>query len=57
MRRMRRHTKSNNVVLFAILLKLLRVVTFVPVEDQEAINTQFSGSSKLLKVTNPIYAN
>ena len=55
MRWMRRYTKSNNIVFFAILLEFVWVVTFVPIKDQEAINTQFSGRSKLFKMTNPIY--
>jgi hypothetical protein len=33
MRRMSRHTKRNDVVLFAIFFKFNRVVTFVPIED------------------------
>jgi hypothetical protein len=32
------------------------MVTFVSIKDQETVNTQFSGSSKLLKVTDPIYS-
>jgi hypothetical protein len=37
MRRMRRHTKRDDLVFLAIYLKIGRVVAFVPIEDQKAV--------------------
>jgi hypothetical protein len=39
---------------FTIFLEFVRVVTFVPIEDQETVNTHFSWRSELFEVTNPI---
>jgi len=36
---MRRHTKSDYLVGFAILLEFVRMVTFVSIKDQETVNT------------------
>src|ERR1700716_916649 len=52
---MSRHTKSNNVVFLTVLLKLVRVVALMTVEDQQAITTNSSGLCMLLEMPNPIY--
>jgi hypothetical protein len=51
---MRRHTESDNIMFFTIFLEFVRVVTFVPIEDQETVNTHFSWRSELFEVTNLI---
>jgi hypothetical protein len=37
MRRMRRHTERDDLVFLAIYLKISRVVTFIPIEDQKTV--------------------
>jgi len=56
MRGMSRHIESNNIIFLTILLELVWVVALVAIEDQQAIPTYSSGSSMLLKMSNPIHA-
>ena len=52
MRRVRRHTERDNVILFAIELEVGRVVAIVAVKDEEAINPGYSSFSILIEVLN-----
>jgi hypothetical protein len=51
---MSRHTEGNNLVILAISLKIDRVMTFMTIEDQEAIATVRSLRYRLTKVLKPV---
>jgi hypothetical protein len=56
MRRMGRHTQCDDLVLLAISLKVDRVVTFVPIEDQKTIGPSRSIGCTPIKVLQPLKA-
>ena len=57
MRRVGRHAERNDVVLLVVELEVGRVVAIVAVEDEEAINPDFSSFSMLVEVLDPFQAS
>ena len=54
MRGMGRHTERDDIVELTIFLKLIRMVTLMTIEDQEAITTYSSKPSMLFKMLNSV---
>jgi hypothetical protein len=50
---MRRHTKDNDLVFLAVELEIYRVVTFVAIQDEEAIAARSSRFGVLIEMLNP----
>jgi hypothetical protein len=45
-----KHTKYNNIILFAILLENVRIIAFVAVQDQKTVYTRFPTFGIFVKV-------
>ena len=54
--RIRRHTKRNNAVVFAVSLEIFRIVAFVTIEDKETFRSLYTLFSILVEMLNLIQA-
>lgn len=54
MGRMRRHTQSNNIVFFAVILENLRLVTLVAIDNKESIGAYNPVFCTIVKVLQPL---
>ena len=50
MRRVRRHTKSHNIVIFTVFLEIQRVVALMAVNNKQAVGTHYLLLCMLIKV-------